>query len=348
MDDRGVLQLSDTIIRSDVQEILRVVGLVGLQSKRILVTGGAGLIGSWLCDLLISLNAKVDCLDNFSTGLRANIQHLLDRPGFTLENLDIAQASLPDVKYDLILHFASRASPEEYQQHPIETLMTNAEGTRNVLEAARLGDSVTLFASSSEVYGSAEEVPTPETYWGKVNPVGPRSCYDEGKRYGEALCMAYSRTYDLDVRIVRIFNTYGPRIRTDGAYARAVPRFIRQALNNEEITVFGDGKQTRSFCYIADTIAGILKTITSSAARKEVFNLGNPEEVTILDVASKVKRITATSSSIVYKALPRDDPRRRCPQISKATRLLSWSPRISLEDGLTRTISWTRNVAAGR
>jgi UDP-glucuronate decarboxylase len=340
--------LTDLTLRSDIEQIIQAIDRDALRSKKTLVTGGAGFIGSWLCDTLVSSGAKVDCLDNFSTGFEGNIQHLLKVSGFTLKKLDVTKADLSDGRYNVILHFASRASPEEYQQHPIETLMANAEGTRNALETARTGDSLVAYASSSEVYGSAQQIPIPETYWGNVNPIGLRSCYDEGKRYGEALCMAYSRTYQLDVRIVRIFNTYGPRIRADGAYARAVPRFIRQALSNEEITVFGDGSQTRSFCYITDTIAGILRTVTCSAARGQVLNIGSPAEITISDLARTVKRLTRTASRIVYKPLPPDDPKRRRPDISKARELLSWSPEVSLEDGLARTISWVRNTITTR
>lgn len=334
----------DPILRSDVERILQGIVRDVLQSKKTLITGGAGFIGSWLCDALISSRAEVDCLDSYSTGLHRNIQHLLSTPHFKLKNLDITQANLSDTNYDTILHFASRASPEEYQQHPIETLTANSDGTENILEAARRSDALVVYASSSEVYGTAEQIPTSEVYWGKVNPIGPRSCYDEGKRYGEALCVAYARTYNLDVRILRIFNTYGPRIRADGAYARAVPRFIRQALRNEEMTVFGDGKQTRSFCYITDTLSGILMTMTSSAARGEVINIGNPEEVTILDLARMVRLLTQTSSAIVHKPLPQDDPRRRCPDISKATRILSWSAKVGLEEGLVKTIYWMRRT----
>jgi UDP-glucuronate decarboxylase len=340
--------LTGLTLSSDIEQIIQAIDGDTLRSKKTLVTGGAGFIGSWLCDALVSSGVEVDCVDNFSTGVEENIQHLLKVSGFTLKKLDVTKANLSDGRYDVILHLASRASPEEYQQHPIETLIANAEGTRNALEAARIGNSMAVYASSSEVYGSAEQIPIPETYWGNVNPIGLRSCYDEGKRYGEALCMAYTRSYGLDVRIVRIFNTYGPRIRGDGAYARAVARFIRQALSNEEITVFGDGSQTRSFCYITDTIAGILRTVTCSAARGQVLNIGSPAEITISDLARTVKRLTRTASRIAYKPLPPDDPKRRCPDISKARELLSWSPKVTLEDGLERTISWVRNSTTAR
>ena len=315
-------------------------------AKRILVTGGAGFLGSWLCDTLISANAHTRCLDDLSTGLTENIQHLFDAKNFTFRKCDVTQPNLKNEKYDLILHFASRASPEEYQQHPIETLTANSQGTQEMLELARKQDAVLVYASSSEVYGDTEVIPMPETYWGRVNPIGPRSCYDEGKRYGEALCMAYRRTYNLDARILRLFNTYGPRIRHEGAYARAVPRFIHQALKGEDITVFGDGKQTRSFCYVTDTISGILKVASNPKAKGEVFNVGNPEEITIRTLAEKVKTLTNSTSKIVHKPLPEDDPKRRCPDIRKARNLLDWSPRVRLEEGLQKTIEWFRSRQA--
>jgi len=272
-----------------------------------------------------------------------NISHLRRSRNFTFRKLDATHPEdLETEKYDVIFHLASRASPEEYQQHPIETLTANSQGTQNMLELARKKDAILIYASTSEVYGDAEEIPTPETYWGKVNPVGVRSCYDEGKRYGEALCMAYRRTYNLDTRILRLFNTYGPRIRHEGAYARALPRFIHQALKGEDITVFGDGKQTRSFCYITDTIRGILKVAASPTAEGEVFNIGNPNEITVMTLAEKIRELSGSSSKIIYKPLPPDDPKRRCPDITKAKTMLSWSPQISLEEGLKKTISWFR------
>lgn len=211
-----------------------------------------------------------------------------------------------------------------------------------MLDIARGNHATLVYASSSEVYGDAQQIPTPETCWGRVNPIGPRSCYDEGKRYGEALCMAYKAAHNVDVRITRIFNTYGPRIRADGAYARAVSRFILQALRGESLTVFGDGKQTRSFSYITDTITGILKVATTPAARGELFNIGNPHEITILELARKIKELTGSSSPIVHKPLPPDDPRRRCPDISKAKKILGWSPAVPLEEGIRKTIAWLR------
>jgi len=311
----------------------------GFCSGKVLVTGGAGFIGSWLCDAFICANSTVHCIDNLSTGMIDNIEHLLDVKSFTLKKIDVTRIDL-DGKYNHVLHFASRASPEEYQHHPIQTLLANSVGTWNMLELARKNDAMLLYASSSEVYGDARVVPTPESCWGMVNPIGVRSCYDEGKRFGEALCMAYKRTYGLDVRIARIFNTFGPRIREDGAYGRVVSRFIMQALKGHEITVYGDGGQTRSFCYISDTLSGILKMITSEEAKGEVFNIGNPREISILNLGRKIKDLTGSHSNITYTPLPQDDPVRRCPDISKARQLLNWEPKIDLEEALKTTVEW--------
>ena len=294
-----------------------------------------------MCDVLVSAEAEVLCVDNLSTGLEENIQHLVNAHNFRFQESDITKLT-ESSKQDLFLHFASRASPEDYQLHQVETLKANSSGTENMLELTRRNDADLVYASSSEVYGDSEIIPTSESYWGKVNPIGPRSCYDEGKRYGEALCMAYKRMYDLDVRILRIFNTYGPRIRADSAYARAVPRFIVQALRGDNITIFGDGKQTRAFCYVTDTVTAILKVATIPAASGEVFNLGNPHEMTILEVAKKIKEIAGSTSQIVYGPLPVDDPKRRCPDIAKISRILSWKPTVDIADGLGSTISWFR------
>lgn len=293
--------------------------------------------------MLLHAGASVRCLDNLSSGLQENIRHLLSAEGFTFESSDVTTAIDVLGGYDIVLHFASRASPEDYQQHQIETLATNSIGTQNMLELARKNDSIFVYASSSEVYGDADVIPTPESYWGRVNPIGPRSCYDEGKRYGEALCTAYKNTYSLDARIIRIFNTYGPRIRADAAYARVIPRFIMQALRGDSITVFGDGKQTRSFCYITDTTEAVMRVVTCQAARGEVFNVGNPQEIRIVELAQKIGQITRGPSRITYKPLPMGDPRRRCPSIEKATRILSWKPTVSLDQGLSSTTSWFKS-----
>jgi UDP-glucuronate decarboxylase len=336
--------LIDELVRRDIQTLetsLQDSLHGGLGSKKVIVTGGAGFLGSWLCDLHVSAGAEVLAVDNLSTGRIQNIDHLQNQSAFDLQNLDVATFE-PRTKSDLIFHFASRASPEEYQAHPIETLAANSRGTEKLLELARRTDATFLYASTSEVYGDSELVPTPETYWGKVNPNGPRSCYDEGKRYGEALCAAYRKEYGIDVRVVRIFNTYGPRLRADGAYGRAVSRFITQALKGEDMSVFGDGSQTRSFCYVTDTISGILRMAYTDAAKGETINIGNPNEVSIIELARLIPKLVRVKSKITFKPLPADDPKRRCPDISKAKRLLDWNPRIDLNEGLQKTIEWFR------
>lgn len=329
----------DKIIAEDIVAIRESFESQGLRKKRVLVTGGAGFIGSWFCDVLISLNSEVSCLDNLSTGEKNNISHLTKDKLFKFINEDVCTFR-SDTEFDFIFHLASHASPEEYIKNPVETLRTSALGSHNVLELARKSDSTILFTSTSEVYGDADVIPTPESYFGNVDPVGARSCYYEGKRFAEALFSAYHREYGLDVRIARVFNSYGPRIRSDGFYARAVPRFVAQALANKPITVYGDGMQTRSFCYIRDTITGLLCLLTNKKAEGKAVNIGNPEETTILELANTVKRFTKSISSIVFRPLPEDDPKKRCPDISKAERLLGWKPKISLEQGLMRTVSW--------
>jgi len=331
----------DEIVSGDVQRIISDVNTGVFKDKNILVTGGVGFIGSYLCDVFVELGASVTCLDDFSTGLIENIDHLFKRRNFKLIKEDVAGFG-GEGKYDYILHFASRASPEDYQLHPKETLLATSIGSHRMLELARKHKSRTLFASSSEVYGNTKVIPTPETYWGNVNPVGPRSCYDEGKRFAEALFMAYYREYGVDVRIVRIHNTYGPRLRADGNYARALSRFIMQALKGENITVYGDGTQTRSFCYITDTTLGILVALSNERSKGEIFNIGSSDERTILQIAEIVKQLVGSRSKIVFESLPPDDPERRCPDVSKATQVLGWSPQVPLEEGLPRTIEWFR------
>jgi UDP-glucuronate decarboxylase len=309
---------------------------------KVLVTGGAGFLGSWITESLLANGSAVTCIDNFATGLEANISQLKSKQNFRFEQLDVSETDL-DGDYDLIFHFASRASPDEYQQHPVETMLANSTGTQNILRAAVKSGSTVVYASSSEVYGHPEIIPTPESYWGNVNPIGPRSCYDEGKRFGEALCMAYKRAYNLDIRIVRIFNTYGPRIRGDGAYARAASRFINQALSKEPLTVYGNGTQTRSFCFVRDTIEGILQVASKDTARGEVFNIGNPHEITILALAQLILRFAGDDNGVKYGSMPEDDPPRRCPDISKARSILGWEPKVELEQGLKETIRWFRD-----
>ena len=334
----------NAIISEDIQEVLGRIDQTFFSGKKVLVTGGAGFLGSYLCDTLIEANADVDCLDNFSTGLKENIEHLLNLGNFRLIEEDVCDFE-GSSKYDFILHFASRASPEEYQLNPIETLIANSFGSYRILEMARKYDSQVVFASSSEVYGDPEVVPTPETYWGNVNPIGVRSCYDEGKRFGEALFMAYCREYGLGARILRIHNTYGPRLRSDGVYARALSRFVQQALENEDITVYGNGTQTRSFCYISDTIFGVLTALKSKNSVGQVINLGGSQEISILELANRVKKVAGSGSKVTFHPLPEDDPKRRCPDISKARRLLKWKPSVGLDEGLKRTIQWSAKSA---
>jgi len=333
----------DEIVSADLQRIINDLETSAFEDKNILVTGGAGFIGSYLCDVLVELGASVRCLDSFSTGLIENVDHLFKRRNFRLIKEDVCEFS-GEERYDYILHFASRASPDDYQFHPAETLLANSIGSYRMLELARKNKSRILFASSSEVYGSAKVIPTPETYWGNVNPVGSRSCYDEGKRFGEALFMAYYREYGVDARIVRIHNTYGPRLRADGNYARALPRFIVQALNGANITLYGDGTQTRSFCYITDTTLGVLLALSNERSKGEIFNIGSSDERTILQLAEIVKQIVGSRSKIVFESLSPDDPERRCPDISKAAQVLEWSPQVTLEKGLRRTIDWFRKT----
>jgi UDP-glucuronate decarboxylase len=331
--------MMDNIISEDLEKTKNAVKGDAFAEKKVLVTGGAGFIGSWLCDALVDFGADVTAVDDLSTGRIKNIDHLTKNPRFKLVKSDVCMFE-SKVKFDFILHMAGHASPDEYQVHPIETLQTSAVGTEKMAELARKNDSTLLFASTSEVYGDAEIVPTPESYWGKVNPVGPRSCYDEGKRFAEALLMAYGKQYGLDVRVPRIFNSYGPRLREDGLYGRAMSRFILQALNNQPITVYGDGKQTRSFCYITDTVTGLMLLTTSSKAKGEVVNVGNTQEVSILELAKKVKETTKCKSTIEFHPLPKDDPKRRCPDTSKLERIVGWKPTVSFEEGLKRTVTW--------
>lgn len=311
-----------------------------LSKKNVLVTGCSGFLGSWICDVLTNLGSNVTGLDDLSTGLKTNIEHLFAFPNFHFICKDVKDFQNSREKFDYIFHLASRASPQEYILHPIATLQSNSIGLSKLLELCRLNGSKLVYFSTSEIYGDTNIFPTPETDWGHVNPVGPRSCYDEGKRFGEALCVAYSKEYGLDTRIVRIFNTYGPKIRSDGLYGRVIPRFIMQSLNNLPVTVFGNGSQTRSFCYVTDTITGIMNFVLNEKARNEIINIGNGEEISILNLAKKIISILNSNSRIEFKDLPEDDPCRRVPDILKAQKLLGWSPVISLEEGLKKTILW--------
>jgi nucleoside-diphosphate-sugar epimerase len=306
-----------------------------------LVAGGAGFLGSHLCDRLLAEGASVICVDNLCTGSRANIAHLLDRPDFTFIEHDVTQPI--DVEVDAVAHLASPASPnpaspKSYLAHPIDTALVNSQGTYQLLELARRNGAAFLFASTSEIYGDPLEHPQRETYWGNVNPAGPRSCYDESKRFGEALVMAYIRVHATNARIVRIFNTYGPRC--DPQDGRLVPNFVSQALLGVPITVYGDGSQTRSLCYVSDLVDGLFRTLTRPEALHQAINLGNPEEHTVLEYARLIGELCGSASEIVYEPLPADDPTRRQPDITKARSLLGWEPRVPLREGLQKTIAW--------
>ncbi|MBI2541515.1 SDR family oxidoreductase [Candidatus Woesearchaeota archaeon] len=307
--------------------------------KNVLITGGAGFIGSHLSDFLLDKGFKVICVDNLITGNKKNIRHLEENSNFKFLNHDISKHIAVDEKIDFVLHFASPASPVDYQKIPIQTLKAGSLGTHNTLGLALAKKAKYLLASTSEVYGDPLVNPQPEAYFGNVNPIGIRGCYDEAKRFAEALTMAYHRIHKLDTKIVRIFNTYGPRMRGDDG--RAVPNFMTQALKNEPITVYGNGKQTRSFCYISDLIDGVYKLMMSGI--NEPVNLGNPEEYTILEFAELIKRLTKSKSRIVFRPLPVDDPHVRCPDIAKAQKELKWKPKVSLNSGLTETIKFFRN-----
>jgi UDP-glucuronate decarboxylase len=333
--------MMDDIILKDLRHVCGKSDERYFSEKKVLISGGAGFIGSWLSDALLDLGASVTCVDNLSSGQIANINHLLSHRRFGFLEADVVNFGCNE-RYDYLLHLASRASPEEYQQHPIETLLANSLGSYRMLDLARKMDSPILYSSTSEVYGDAQVVPTPEDYWGNVNPIGGRSCYDEGKRFGEALFMAYRKEYGLDTRIARVFNTYGPRIRANGPYARVVPKFILQALANNPMTVYGDGSQTRSFCYVTDTVLGLLMLLAARNAEGEVVNLGFAQEIAVLELANKIKMLAHSESQVVFGPLPTDDPRRRCPSISKARELLAWQPMVPLSQGLKRTIEWFR------
>jgi UDP-glucuronate decarboxylase len=327
----------------EVGTVLESLGEISFQKQRVLVTGGAGFLGSWLCEVLVQSGAEVVCVDNLSSGLWSNLAGLLRSGGFSFIEHDISEPVDIGGKLDLVIHMASRASPLEFEQHPIEILRANTFGLVVSLELARRHQARLLYASTSEIYGNPAVVPTPESYYGNVNPVGPRGCYDEAKRCGEAYAVAYMRQYGLDGRIARIFNTYGPRMRSDGIYGRAIPRFIDQALHGQSITVFGDGSQTRSFTYLTDQIEGLLKLAALEEARSSVVNIGNDRETTILELAEMVLKLTGSDSEISYFSLPEDDPLRRRPDITRAERL-GWRPKVKLEEGLRRTIEWFRSL----
>jgi UDP-glucuronate decarboxylase len=311
--------------------------------KRVLVTGGAGFLGSHLCERLLDLGHEVVCLDNFFTAHRRNVEHLLGRQRFELVRHDVTQPLIVEV--DEIFHLACPASPVHYQRNPVRTIRTAVQGTLNMLDMAREIHARILIASTSEVYGDPKEHPQTETYWGHVNPIGPRACYDEGKRCAETLTVSYARQYDVITRIARIFNTYGPRMHEDDG--RVVSNFVMQALRGEPITIYGDGEQTRSFCYVSDLIEGFIRLMALEQDPGPV-NLGNPRESTVRELAEIVIGLTGSDSKLRREPLPIDDPTQRCPDISKAKALLGWEPQVTLEDGLQKTIEYMREIAERR
>ena len=307
---------------------------------RAVVSGGAGFIGSHLCEALLHRGMRVLALDNFITGSRTNLSTLEGNPDFEFKQADVNQGIFlgGDVRY--VLHFASPASPPQYDANPIHTLKVGTLGTMNMLGLARAKDATFLLASTSEIYGDPLVHPQPESYWGNVNTIGPRGCYDEAKRAAEAFAMAYHRAHNVDTRIIRIFNTHGPRMQvSDG---RAVPNFMAQAIRGEPITVYGDGSQTRSLCYVSDLVRGVLAVLEKGDEMP--VNLGNPHEVTVLQLAQTIVRLADSKSKIVHKELPVDDPKQRRPDITHAKHLLGWEPEVALEDGLRRTLEYFRSV----
>ena len=304
--------------------------------RRALVTGGAGFLGSHLCERLLDDGLDVVCMDNLITGSVSNIEQLFGRDGFVFVHHDVTNFIHVAGRLDCILHFASPASPIDYLKLPIQTLKVGSLGTHKALGLAKATGARFLLASTSEVYGDPLVHPQPEDYWGNVNPVGPRGVYDEAKRFAEALTMAYQRHHGLETRIVRIFNTYGPRMRSgDG---RVVPTFINQAVAGEPLTVFGDGSQTRSFCFVDDLVDGIIRLLWSDWS--DPMNIGNPSEMTVLEFAREIVRVTGSTSEVVFEPLPVDDPKVRQPDITRARESLGWEPKVSLADGLRRTIDW--------
>lgn len=314
------------------------------RKKVAVITGGAGFLGSHLSDRFLAEGCRVICVDNLITGNLNNIKHLRKNKDFSFKKHDVSKKiSLPGT-VDYVLHFASPASPVDYLEYPIQTLKVGALGTHNTLGLAKLKKARYLLASTSEVYGDPQVHPQKEDYWGHVNPIGPRGVYDEAKRFAEAMTMAYRRYHQVDSKIIRIFNTYGPRMRIkDG---RVVPNFIDQALNNKNLTVYGNGKQTRSFCYYSDLVEGIYRMIRSKHSGP--VNLGNPDEFTILQFAKLVIKMTDTRSKIIYKPLPVDDPKTRQPNISLAKRVLKWQPKVKLEQGLQETLTWFQAQGIGK
>jgi dTDP-glucose 4,6-dehydratase len=312
---------------------------------RTVITGGAGFIGSHLCERFLERGDEVVCVDNLITGTLANVEHLRSNDRFTFLHHDISHPLELDGPVDNVLHFASPASPVDYLKYPIQTLKVGSLGTHNTLGLAKAKNARFLLASTSEVYGDPEQHPQKEDYWGHVNPIGPRGCYDESKRFAEAIVMAYHRTHGLNTHIVRIFNCFGSRMRLDDG--RVLPNFVGQALRGEPLTIYGDGSQTRSFCYVDDLVEGIIRLLFTDYHGP--VNLGNPSEITILDFAKEILKLSGSKSTIDYRPLPQDDPKLRRPDISLARRLLGWEPRIDRHEGLKRTLDYfQRKVAAER
>ncbi len=310
-----------------------------MSKKRVLITGGAGFLGSHLCDRMLAEGFQVIAMDNLITGNMDNIVHLLDNPDFSFIHYDVTNYVHIHGDLHYILHFASPASPIDYLKLPIQTLKVGALGTHKILGLAKAKKARMLLASTSEVYGDPLVHPQKEEYWGNVNPIGTRGVYDEAKRFAEAMTMAYHRYHGVETRIIRIFNTYGPRMRLDDG--RAIPAFMGQAIRGEDITVFGDGSQTRSFCYVSDLVEGIFRLLMSNEV--EPVNIGNPDEISLLDFAKEIQALTGTTSKIVFKPLPQDDPKVRKPDISKAQSVLGWSPKISRQEGLKLTYEYFKN-----
>jgi dTDP-glucose 4,6-dehydratase len=312
--------------------------------KRVLITGAAGFLGSHLCERFLKEGMYVIGMDNLITGDMRNIEHLMPDPNFEFNHHDVTKFVHVPGELDYIMHFASPASPIDYLKIPIQTLKVGAMGTHNLLGLARVKKARFIIASTSEVYGDPLVHPQTEDYWGHVNPIGPRGCYDEAKRYQEAITMAYHRYHELETRIVRIFNTYGPRMRLNDG--RVLPAFIGQALRGEDITVFGDGSQTRSFCYVDDLVEGIYRLLMSDYALP--VNVGNPGEITIGQFAEEIIKLTGTDQKVVYKPLPQDDPKQRQPDITKAREILGWEPKVSRAEGLRITYDYFRNLPTER
>ena len=324
--------------KNDIEIINKNLGNLTFKNKNVLITGGSGFLGSWMCETVLAQGGQVICIDNYSSGTENNINNFKNNRRFTEIHHDITHPLEINSTIDYVFHMASRASPFEFNRFPLEILKSNTLGTINALEIAKKFNAVCLFTSTSEIYGDPQITPTPEIYRGNVNTLGIRGCYDEAKRAGEAICMAYLREFRLNIRIARIFNTYGPRMRGDGFYGRVIPRFIDQALNNRPITIFGDGTQTRSFCYVTDQIEGLIRLALTPGLAGEAVNIGYPGEITINELARRIITITGSDSELEFQPLPEDDPKRRCPDITKVKQLLHWTPKTDLDTGLKKIV----------